>query len=513
MKRSSCIVTVLFLAIALGLRAQSVVWSVSPQYEEIKPYSAALYLYKDNGHWGLMNAAGNRILTADNDFITGDGTSIGLFGVNDNGRYQLRGIVRPNGTIKSVTGRYYLTEYSTFSEGKLPIADASGKQGFINENGDIVVKCKFEKVRPFKEGLASVKKGNYVFYITDRYDTDKHAIYSEFKTGHITFGSSFKNGEAVVGYGGEYAVINKSGRQLRRYESGGWQINAADYTIDTGSGGSTQALQSGYTPRYTSRVSLFTENGLYGLRQDGATILGAVLGSATQIDANEICIAQYNGNYGLLRLTDEELSVSLTTLNGAETSRLIVQNGRAAQLRYEISAPQAYQGHTSLLVDNGSGSFEDVSSNIVSGSSKGTYTFQPVVGRTQTTVKMRCRLLYDGIEVFNATKTLSIERPLMLTLSAPIVMSATADIQTDIQNVAATVRNDSDEETSISVTLSVACSKNESVSNRQSLTIPAKSSRQIVVGVKVNYEEDARATVRLNSDGTSKTSTVKLRQY
>ena len=156
----------LLLVVVANVNAKTVVWSVMPKYEAIKPYNSSLYLCKLDGKWGLMDAGGRLVLPVRYDFVTQPHEGIGLFGVLDGNKYKLHGFVRNDGSKLALDGKYYVVpEYSRFSEGKLCVADEFDKQGFMDKNGEIVVACQFDAVRPFKEGLAAIKKKHWVISV------------------------------------------------------------------------------------------------------------------------------------------------------------------------------------------------------------------------------------------------------------------------------------------------------------------------------------------------------------
>ena len=125
---------------------------------------------------------------------------------------------------------------------------------------------------------------------------------------------------------------------------------------------------------------------------------------------------------------------------------------------------------------------------------------------------IKSRLLYDGMEVLNKEFTLAVERPVRLRLSEPFVMTAQANIKTEIQEVSATIFNDSERDVTVTATLSVACHLNKAVSHSNMITIPGKSSKSIRVPVTVKSDENVSAVIRLSS-GEQKSSTVALKIY
>lgn len=493
--------------------AKTVVWSVKPAYEAMKPYSQSLYLCQLHGKWGIVDVDGRIILPNQYDFITSQQDGIGLFGVVEDNKNRLDGFIRSNGACTFIHGKFYvIPTYPYFSEGKLCVSDLSGKQGFIDESGNLVIKCQFDVVRPFKEGLSSIKKGPWVYYIRENYDAapEQNVVYAEWRNGQITEGSSFKNGEAVVGYGNKYKVIDQQGRELRNFNASRWRINPLDYTIAYNEADLQKKSESSVS-QYSS-VEIFSVEGKYGFRLDGGVILYPVLSNASPVDVNQVSIVTYNGKVGLLKVIDESVS-SLLLFDGNRAERIhVTAGGKTDMLQYAITLPAQYAGYAKFLVDKGDGIFEDVSSSVRTKGKELVYGFYPKVGDKEETKKLRCRLLYDGMEVLNKESTLAIERPVRLRLSEPFVTTVQADIKTEIQEVSATIFNDSERDVTVTATLSVACHLNKAVSHSNTITIPGKSSKSIRVPVTVKSDENVSAVIRLSS-GEQKNSTVALKIY
>ncbi len=503
----------ILFAFALDSNAKIVVWSVKPVYQTIKPYSNNLYLCQLNGKWGVIDADGRIILPTQYDFITSQRNGIGLYGVTEDNKNRLNGFIRSDGTCTSIDGKYYVvSNFPFFSEGKLCVSDSSGKQGFMNENGNIIIKCQFDVVRPFNEGLSSIKKGPWVYYIRENYDAapNQNVVYAEWRNGQITEGTSFKNGEAVVGYGGKYKVIDIQGHELRSFSASKWKINPIDYTIAYSNADLKDQFKP-FTPQYSS-IEVFSTEGKYGFRLDDEVILSPILNSATPVDLNQISIATYNNKTGLLKIIDEEIKISLLTKNRTAECIHIGTKGTSDMLHYVITLPEQYVGHTKLLVDKGNGNFEDVTSSVTLNGNNLTYNFYPKVGNKEKSKDLRCRLLYEGMDVFNIENALPIERPIRLRLSNPIVTTAQADIKTEIQVVSATIFNDSDRDVTVTATLSVNCHLNKAVNRSYNITLSGKSSKNINVPVTVKTDENASAVIKLNS-GEQKKSIVSLKIY
>lgn len=517
-RKTYCFMAMLLVAV-LDLKAQSVAWSVMPAYEEIKPYSAKLYLCQLQGKWGLMDVEGHMTLPAQYDFVMLRNEGWGIFGIVEEGQNKLAGFIRPDGSQVLLDGDYYVVKadrysgsptgfYLDFSEDKFCVADASGKKGFVDKSGQVVVKCQFDAVRPFQEGVAAVAKDKVCFYIYEGYDRSPkdNILYVDWNDGIITLATSFENGEAIVGYGGKCRVINRYGNVVRNLSLK--ELNGiVEAKVETGGEGMEAEEASSF-----SELEVFAENGRYGFRSSEKTVLLPAFESASSIDHNQASIVSYKGRFGILKVVDGSVEASLSSGGAAVSEIRMDQRGKPGKLQYAATLPPAYVGRVSLWVDRGNGTLEDVSMDAISEGNRLTYDFYPEVGRKENEVTLGCRLLYEDMEVYAASNTLPVKRPIRLRLSEPSVETELADIKTEIQQVSAVIYNDSGSDVTVTATLSVHCSANEAASHTSRITIRARSSQTVSVPVKVKTDEQASAVIRLSS-GEQKSSTVSLRIY
>ena len=87
-----------------------------------------------------------------------------------------------------------------------PKQDASGKWGFVDQQGNIVVPFQYDWVWPFSEGLAAVKLKNKWGYINQRNETVTPFQYSD--------AGSFKEGLARVEMNDKFGYIDKYGKTV-----------------------------------------------------------------------------------------------------------------------------------------------------------------------------------------------------------------------------------------------------------------------------------------------------------
>lgn len=81
--------------------------------------------------------------------------------------------------------------------------EVNGKYGYIDKNGNYLIKPQFSMAQPFSEGLAFVERNGATFYINKK---GAKVIQG------FTAGGLFKGGLAPASTGQRYGYINTSGR-------------------------------------------------------------------------------------------------------------------------------------------------------------------------------------------------------------------------------------------------------------------------------------------------------------
>lgn len=486
--------------------AKSVKWSVSPQYDEIKPYSETIYFCKSAGKWGLISPTGRVILHPEYDIITSPVNGYALALVNEGQKYRIKCILAEDGSTTRVDAQLYITkpQYAWFSEGKMPVSDRSGKQGFINTRGNIAIRCQFDEVHPFCEGWASVKSGHYASYIGHEYDTDRrrNILPINVNYGEVTFASSFRNGTAVVAKGNTKATIDKSGNKISNY-SNELYVNPSDYTITTSRNPQQISISDYHGAREDSSVDVYFENSRYGYRSSRNDIITyPAFATAEPFSITGYACASIDGKYGLLQLIDGEIS-SFVAKSGETlplTSKLKAsRGGQVPGCDYLISLPNPFDPtQTECFLDNGNG---DLQSLVAERNNSGYFRipFNLHAPNKAKTVNINAVIKHQGITMHKFSQTIEIEYPRIqiVRVSAPYLATATADTN-GRQTVVATVYNDSDDPVSVTGTISLKGTE------RFELTIPAHSSATVSRTVTDIYaEETAVATITLTTGQTA----------
>ncbi|MEP7229001.1 MAG: WG repeat-containing protein [Ginsengibacter sp.] len=149
-------------------------------------------------NYGFINKKGDLVIPCKFSEVKEFKNGIGAVFLNDsNRRFGLHSINKEGGLVSF--GDFH---YACFSEGLAAVLNhVSGKLkfGFINEIGEILIPCQFDKVEEFSEGYAVVGKE---IYENDRYYDTRYGIINKLGEFLIpykyTLISSFKNGIARV---------------------------------------------------------------------------------------------------------------------------------------------------------------------------------------------------------------------------------------------------------------------------------------------------------------------------
>src|SRR5947209_9144782 len=110
-----------------------------------------------------------------------------------------------------------------FSEGLAPaIVDRSGKWGYVDKSGNIVIRPQFDDAFKFSDGLARVKIKNKQSYI-DKYNTSVDGLEGYIdRTGkfliapQFTYANDFSEGLARVRVEGKDVFIDRTGKIVLR---------------------------------------------------------------------------------------------------------------------------------------------------------------------------------------------------------------------------------------------------------------------------------------------------------
>lgn len=479
LKRNVLIIIMTILAL-VSANAKIAIWSISPNYQELKRYYGDMYLFQNNGKWGIITPGDKVLLQANYDFITPFVNGYALIGSKEGSRLLLECILGEDGSIKFLNEKYYLPGNNQYvSENKLVVSNKNGKFGYISPSGDIVVKCQFDNALPFKEGYAPVKQGNYMKFITENYDRNasRNVLVVDFHYGEMTAAGCFSNGLAPIAYNTDYALINTNGQKVRK-------IKEADFkqTYKT-----NNAAPSSKSPSFStlSNYVEYSENGKYGLKQGDNIIVTPQFDSFREKYSDGGVIASLNDKLGLLHVSDGDVSVK-SKVNGVVTSELEVdRKGNIQPITFECSIP-GNLNNCRILLDEGNGQLTDKTSAFNRSGNTFSLSIAPTVIKNAENCDTRIVVENAGIVLADERKNFTITYPIKLRVTAPGPSVARAN-EHDIATVSSTIYNDSNK--SVTVTATWSNGKESSIS------IPAHSSR--IVSTTFNVPNDFSKTVSI----------------
>lgn len=477
--------------------AQVATWSIHPKYEKLVRYYGDIYAFLQNNKWGLVQSGDKELIPANYDFITPFINGYALVGIKDGNRYMLKGIVDETGDVSELSDKFYLPSSNQYvSEGKLVVVNSINKYGYINTDGDIVIKCQFDKALPFKEGWASVKQGNYYKYISETYDKNpSHSILPvDFHYGELTMSSCFSAGTAVVAYNKEFALINNRGQMIK-------ELGEADFKqLYKNNNAPSNSSNKGFSE--ITKYCVVVEDGKSGLKDGETVVIQPQFDTFFSQYNDETVLTMLNGKYGLLKIADGRISIT-TNVKGQNSNELEVdRKGQLTPVTVDCAIPSCIQD-PSLLVDLGDGKYRDFTSQLIDIEFGKSLSITPVIEKNAESCSIKAILEYDGIVLSDIKKTFNVTYPIILRLSSPGPSIIRAD-ENDNATFSSTIFNDSNKQTTVTATWSTG--------KIVTITIPAKGRRTISESVSVtrNYVKDIGISL---STGERAHSTIKFQTF
>lgn len=483
--------------------AQTAKWIVKPQYASIGHFSADVFkCTSQSGKVQLIDRNGKPLLPENAvDAVTAysDGYAIALQG---NKIIGFLSEAKPH-AYQMVNGDYFITDYPFFSEGFLAVANAQGKMGYMNPQGQIAIECKYEKAHPFRMGRASVVEPTkkQVLYINQQGKTNNP---DSFHGGKLTKGSSFnENGEAVVANYRDYAVINTSMKVLRKIEyTSEFPVRQCDYAYSKGVEDCREndLLVVDYDPN----IKVFSNAGAFGYRWELAmeeTVIPAQFNEAGCF-ADQRAIASKGGKYGVLEQVSGQFQPNWPSNN------IRVYTDGVVEMQFALAAPASLESNKiGLLFDNGDGHFSECNGL--------RYNFkvsEQLTRQKSMNCTLRAKAVYtdEGNELllWEGTREFEMEY-ITINLSSPSVATEYAD-ENDMQTVKAVITNTSDVTIQVSATLNVG--GKTSPFNGE---LKPNQSKTLSVVNKVDEDKSVQATVTAKVDGHnygSKSSVISLKK-
>lgn len=503
MKLIRTIILTLFSVLAFAdASAKTVSWAISPKYDKLSRHSSDIFLFQQNGKWGMVKPGNNEILPASYDFILPFVNGYALAGKFEGNRFLLESIVKEDGSVYNVSDILYLplidkTTPQYFSDGKLVVYNRNGKYGYINPSGQIIIKCQFDNALPFKEGWAPVKQGNYFKFIKDTYDRNpsQSVLRVDFHYGEMTLASCFSNGRAAIAYNKDYALIGPNGQKVRK-------LNETEFKQTSKNNNSAPNKNDGYSS--VKNYIEFSENGLLGLKQGSDLIVKPQFTSFPSQYDDGYVVTEVNGRQGLLGVTEGNYSFDLKSESGSTSELEVERNGLIEGVNMNISLPSAHN-NLKLVVDCGNGIKQDVTSQLTVNGTTATASVNPSPTANAENCIISAELANDGIIVAETSKDFTLSYPVILRVSKPEAVSSKAD-QDNKVTIYSNIYNDSNKAVTVEVTLSAK----KTVSG--TYTIKPHGSDRISLTEEIKVAQKVNASITL-STGEKASNSLYLEPY
>lgn len=475
------------------MNAKIVTWAIHPKYEELKRFNGDLFLFRQGGKWGIVKEGDIVVLPANYDFITSPSEGYALFASREGSKIRLEGTVCVDGKVTMIGGPYYLSisrhhDYTYFSDNKLVVYNPQGKFGYIDPDGNTVVKCRFDDALPFKEGWAPVLQGDFMRYINDRYEQNNSSVLRvDFHYGDMTDASCFSNGRAVIAYNDDYALINKDGNKIKKIKQAEYRQLYKDFN--------SSVIYSDKGFDESSRYDVISENGKCGLKDNGTIIAIPQFDSFFAQYGDGLLVAVSNGKYGALKVSEGEVNITTSVPGNGSNELEFDKKGNLTPVTVGYTLP-SYLQNPRLLVDLGDGTYRDFSSQAAGNGFIHSLSLTPVVEKDSESCGIKVAIEQDGILLADIEKTFVVNYPIRLRVSPPGPATIRAN-EDGIATFRATVFNDSNKEVTVTATWS-------SGGKPATITIPAHGNKTVLGSITVEYKFSRTIMLTLSSGERNK---------
>ena len=501
--RRNILIIIMTIFAFVTTNAKIAIWSIHPKYEMLQRFYVDIYAFQQNGKYGLVRSGDQELLPAKYDFITPYINGYALAGRKVENRYLLECIINVSGRVSVPSDRFYLhlsaKNHSHYvSEGKIVVINSRGKYGYITADGRQIIKCQFNKALPFKEGWASVQKGNgYTQYINEKYDKNpSHSILPvDFHYGEMTMSSCFSNGMAVVAYNQDFALINDKGQKVKN-------LNKADFLqLYKKYNAPLAALANDF--RESSKYSVFIENGKSGLKEGGAIIVKPQFDSFSTQYSDETLLTMKNGKYGLLKIVEGDIDIRASVKGGNSNELVVDRRGNLPSITIDYNIPSNLSA-PKCLVDLGNGIYQDAASMVSNSSVGKSLTITPIIAKNAEACIIKALVENDGIVLADFERSFTVSYPIVLRVSSPGPSYIRAADERNVGTVNSTIFNDSGKEVTVTATWSTG--------KTETITIPAHSRRTIYATVQINANGTRNISISLNT-GESAHARITLERF
>lgn len=423
---------------SLGMKAQTIIWQLRPtDYSGMARFGPDLYQVEKDGKKGLIRSDGSVVIPMGYTEITGFYEHKALVFSDETdmeGNQRILGYLTDGGRYVPFSNNYFsLKGLAFYSDDMLPVNDAKGRRGYLDERGMPVLGFdgKWSSIMPFTEGHATVftgKKGNMKYHLID-----KDGNYAQFLLGNgieLYGGKNVYNGKAMV-----------------------WDTNGKFYNYDVLTGKSTSAKQPankqndylycfmdvtgrGKTAPYNSfsggnkGLQPVVEGGMYGYTENGKVILPSQFSQATPFE-DGLAIVNLQGQYGILRYVrgGDDFSVSIPK------SHFVYDEGSSVNCAFQLAVPEVWNRDKLevSVVDKTNGERMSLEN------SAGVYTFKLKPNSTERSYNIF--VASEGLALWSGETSYTFKKKEVLNLRASLSIGVTKADANDKVYVTATITN------------------------------------------------------------------------
>lgn len=494
------------LSVTPMLHATVLKWLVQPQYDHIGFYSETVFKCVKDGKVQLVDREGKVLLPQPSDSVTDYSDGYALVLEKSKKGYRICGILSERfDEYNTVEGEFYTERFSYCSEGFVSVANAKGKQGYVDVKGYPVIHCEFREARPFRKGWASVSLKEGEAHYIDKYGSTLRVNVT------LTDASSFNSdGEALIGNYQKLLVINTSGEIVRKYkmeEKKEPPVRPYDYVYDEHP--ERFKIEHNRVPNhFDSRYQAFYAQGKHGVKLGYNTV------ALPQFDAVEgvldgCAIVSERGHWGIVKLVEGDFSASI------DANVIIATPGQDVSERiYTLFVPKDMDDVT-LMLDYGDGIERAVALD-----GRNQYHFIPELGANAQSFTIRSRVMADGLLQWQNELTVPVRlMDVEIEVGKPFCTSSYANAN-DLQKVKAVVTNQSSFPVEVSTTVEVVLpsgSKNRVVSKSSpGRVLDPFGELDCLVSIKVVEEGWVKVVLTVTYEGRvygSNEATLTLRPF
>lgn len=489
------------VAMGFHVMANTTEWLVAPQYDSMEFYAPDVYKVMLDGKYGLIDSEGHVMVPPKYDVVFDfhDGTAV--FGDYSSDGLMIKGTIGSDYSVSQVGKEYYMhDEYPFYSEGFIPVIDASGRYGYLDERCRPAFKFGSDETRPFSEGFAAVGEGDDFHWLT----MTGERIFLSLPNGSYPYGgTNFHDGVAYLWdeYGEDFFIVDAS-FDVRK-------IKPRELTVDyMYRADSDKGLSIDYTrqqERYDRTLTPKLKNGKWSYTDSKGNLLASFQYDEADYFHGASAKARLNGKWGLLHVVEDDESFYVKS-----DKKVHMFKGKSgSECSFQLSMPEKWKGDVlSVIVkDPDSGVTFDLNKkegNFYS------FTYMPDESKKTESKTFQIDVKNDDIILWQGEESYDFAQAIDLVASLA-VKNRKAD-SNNLCHVTATISNPSSIPVSAVVTLTGGGSNSQFKNQTVSLTIPANGNRTVSSSfILKGVELDGWCAVSTSEGGQARKSNLEFK--